>query len=214
MDKYKRKINYKAIALFFIVVVAIILLLNIIKIPTSKQRTLTEIKPYVVLDYYTAQEKYVNGTCVKRNFSYSYSWEGWDSGESEFTTPYLEIVNYEDQPGTFVVQFAFFDENQYPYNAYKDIIRWGDAIMYSEERNLTIKARGSNIISIPTLKPNPDSSYWAIGDIKAPVLVDCGDNVKYRTVVKNRTLTKNRTIEKSETIEEKISIWDRIFGKK
>jgi len=213
MDEYKRRINYKAITIFLILVVLIFIVLNIIKIPMNEKRLSTEITPYVVVDYYTAQEKYTNGTCVSRNFSYSYSWEGWDSGETEYTTPYLKVINYEDQEGIFVIQFAFFDRNQYPYAVYKDIIKWEDATMYSEERNLTLKPHGSNIISIPTLKPDPDASYWAIGDIKAPVLVDCRDNVQYKTVVKNRTITKNKTSEKVELLEKKVSIWDYIFGK-
>lgn len=214
MDEKKNRINYKAITVALFTIIVVFFLLNIIRVPIAEEQISTELKPYVVLDYYTAQEKIANGTCVSRNFSYSYSWEGWDSGNDDFTTPYLEIINYENQTGTYLIQFAFYDESKYPYNLYKNSITLEDATMYSEERNITLKPRGRNIISIPTLKPDRDASYWAIGDIKAPVLFDCGNNVQYKTVVKNRTITKNKTFEKSELVTKKLSIWDYIFGKK
>jgi len=210
----KGKLNYKAIAFALFVIIFVFIIFNIIKIPVPEEKISTELKPFVVLDYYTAQEKVMdNGNCVSRNFSYSYSWQGWDSGDDDFTTPYLEIINYENQSGTYIVQFALFDESEYPYVLYKETIKWEDASMYSDEKSVLLKSMGRNTVSIPTLKPNKDASYWAIGDIKAPVLYECGENIEYRTVVKNKTVTEYREIEKSEIFVNKISIWDYLFGK-
>lgn len=209
----KGEINFKAIAYVLLVIIIVFIILNLIKIPISDRNISTELKPYVVLDYYTAQEKAVNdGNCVARNFSYSYSWGGWYNEDEDFTTPYLEIINYENQSGTYIVQFAFFDENEYPYVLYKENIKWEDASIYSDEKNVLLKPNGRNMVSIPTPKPKIDTTYWAIGDIKAPVLYDCGENVEYKTVVKNRTVTEYQEIEKVDTVVKKISIWNYLFG--
>lgn len=208
----EKRTDYVPLLIAVIVVFIVFFLLFLIKIPISDQQTATELRPFVVLDYYTAQEKDIDSRCVTRNFSYSYSWEGWITENPDYTTPYLELINYENETGTYIVQFAFFDSSIYPYSIYKDTITWNDATMYSIEENITLEALGSKMITIPTAKLDRDATYWAIGDIKAPVIADCGKNVKYKTVIKNQTITQFRTVEKYDLVTKKISVWQYLFG--
>jgi hypothetical protein len=205
-------VDYKALSIGLLVLIVIIILFNAIKIQIPTERTSTQLKPYVVLDYYTAQEKYINGTCVYRNFSYSYKWVGWEAGNSEYTTPFIELSNDENESGIYVVQFAFFDSSKYPYATFKDRITWEDASMYSIEENFSLGPFVKKTISIPTGKASLVSTYWAIGDIKAPVLADCGNNTVLKTVTKNRTTTELRNIERVDVIANRVSIWNYIFG--
>jgi hypothetical protein len=196
----------RAIFISVFIILLIFVLLHVIKVPVQDVKMTTELMPYVVLDYYTAQEEIADRNCISRNFSYSYEWQGWSEDDSEFITPYIEIFNYEGESGKFAVQFAFFDADEFPYQAVKDTITWDQATMYSREEYVTVKPHGSNLISIPTKKIRQGEDYWAIGDIKPPVVVECAEP-KLRTVIKNRTIAKNKTVERTEFVESKISLW-------
>ena len=210
----KNNSKYRFIIIILLSIIVLFIVFNLIKIPIPKERSITELKPYVVLDYYTAQEKVdEKGTCVRRNFSYSYSWLEWDEYNDGYMTPTLNLSNDENQAGTYMVQFAFFDEEKYSYILNRDKALWTDAIKYSDEKSINLEANVSTLVKIPTKKPNSQGSYWAIGDIKAPIIVDCSENTEYRTVIKNKTVTQYRNIEKSEIVTKKVTIWDYILGK-
>lgn len=217
-DKTKRKL----LAIMFLIIFFMYLILHLIKIPQEYEQDYTTKELIQKTELNQEPKQLKSEQCYLKTYTWSWQWQGWAELENNFVSPYFWIMNFEDRPAIFEVRFAFFDNSEYPYDVirgreyedFKGFISGNDATMFSNWIDLKLDARENRTITIPTLSPNPDTTYWALADVNEPPSYEVCVGDSYKDIIiqaGSGALSENITTIK--VVEEKISLWQWILRK-
>ncbi|MFH1648927.1 MAG: hypothetical protein ABIA93_00045 [Candidatus Woesearchaeota archaeon] len=190
--------------LIIIAIIVIIIILHLIRFTESTVESIATNETVPVLGYHeTTQE-----VCGPHNYSYTDTWAGWGDAPQEMVNPVLVLTNNEDESGTFNIEFGFLDDEQTPYDTYRELLTFKDAKFYSTRVTRTIGAGESINVTIPTKKADSSKNYWVIGNIETPQITDCRDTV----VREPYNTTEQKTTYKEVPVKTSISLFRKMFG--
>lgn len=214
-DKTKRKL----LAIMFLIIFFMYLILHLIKIPQEYEQDYTT-KEFIQKTELNQEPKQLKSEqCYLKTYTWSWQWQGWAELEDGFVSPYFWIMNFEDRPAIFEVRFAFFDNSEYPYDVirgreyedFKGFISGNDATMFSNWIDLKLDARENRTITIPTLSPNPDTTYWALADVNEPPSYEvCDSDSTDETIKSTSSETEYVETTKTKVVRESITLWELI----
>jgi len=213
-DKKKKRKQILLMLLIIILVIHLVLVLS--RCTVARVENEVALVPYNETRYF---EKPMQ-SCSDAEYYWDYEWRGWENAGPGKVTPIFRITNLEDMPGTFRINFAFFDESQHHYKDYEGILYalvkeklpWNAASMTVDNVEQYLGS-GKSVTLFPSAeKLNPDAVYWAYADVHPPIYQNC------TTFLENTTqdvlMYRNQTI--SKKVSRTASLWEllveRIVG--
>ena len=203
MPSHKQEKRPKTGLLLEIIIVILLLHLFLVftKCTTIKQKeTVEEISKKVNITESVER-------CYQQEFLWDYGWGEWSAPNSEVATVKFTITNLEDREGTFIVNFAFFDESLYPFDDYRGIryedvredLRWDMASMHLDNITKTLKPKEAVPLHASVKKEDPGKSYWVYADVIAPNYTRCEVDVNTTALNANKTIKRPMTENVTET---------------
>lgn len=206
----------RRLLLLIIKIILIILLIHLILILTkcSTTDTVTAEEKIPIVETELADE--LTEVCEDEEFKWSYQWGEWNPEVDGVISTNFFLINDEPRVGTFIVNFAFFDNSLYPYEKFagidydlvRDILPWDAAEMWAEDVKVKLGSYESILITPTAKKVNQNTQYWVYADVTEPTYRSCYNN--YKLVEKNKTSYETRQYIRYNN--NTITLWDYVLG--
>lgn len=198
-----------------IVIILIHIILNIIRVNVTREEMVNESVPYLVSEEYTTKEPEITEVCFEKEFNWTYEWLGWNNDREGYVSPNFKLTNNENESGEFIVEFAFFDNAVYPYDAYhgkpyetvEDRLPWDAAEMQSYLMKKNLNPGETAVLTSYTEKRNLYASYWAYANVDAPIHNVCNYTTEYINVTRNITIERYREEEIEKMVTKSMTLW-------
>lgn len=218
--KEEIRLRKRRIISVIIILILIHIILNIIRVNVTREELINESVPYLVSEEYTTKEPEITEVCIEKEFNWTYEWLGWNDDREEYVSPNFRITNLENKSGEFVVQFAFFDNSVYsydafhgkPYEAVEDRLPWDSAEMHSYLMKKNLNPGETAVLTSYTEKRNLYASYWAYANVDAPIHNVCNYTTKYMNITRNITMTRYREEEVEKEITKSATLWQLLIS--
>lgn len=206
--KSKQSILIKAI----IILLVIHLFLTLSRCTTTKEEYVNKEVP--INEPETIEESFEN--CTEKEFDWDYKWEGWYPGEGQIITQRFRLYNYDIKRGVFKVDFAFFDDSEYPYENYegkrydsiKSQLPWNSASMWVNNVTQSLGPYQKILLTPSVEKKDPAKVYWAIADVTVPTYEKC--TTEYYYTKRNKTIMVNKSFKRNVTTTK--SLWQLLVN--
>ncbi len=212
MTESKKKEFKKSFIRFIVIILVIHLFLVLSRCTVVEERMV----PVESLDTNETTVMKPTQECNKTEYEWDYEWGEWYPEYDQQISVGFTLINKENRPGVFKVNFAFFDESEYKYDNYenrhydsvRDELEWDYASMWMNGIDREIESGDSVMIIANAKKKNPASVYWVYADVKPPVYDKCV--TKFTTSLKNITTTVTQN--KSRNVTTTKSLWDILIS--
>ncbi|MFH1917201.1 MAG: hypothetical protein ABIJ21_08130 [Nanoarchaeota archaeon] len=166
-----RKKSRKRLVIIIILLCLVFLLFSLSVTYTVDEMTYPESAGYETGNVHTnSSYEY----CTNENYTYGYQWVEL-AVDNQFgkLIPKMEITNLMDRTGMFRVQFAFVDEERYPFAAYENRIGEVVPAMVGKEQWVTLYPNKLLLVLDYVDVPGGQGTYWSFADITPPTLRFC-----------------------------------------
>jgi hypothetical protein len=218
MDSSKKeeiRLRRRRIISVIIILILIHIILNLIRVNVKREEMVNKSIPYIDYEEYETKEPEITELCFEKEFDWIYQWSGWNEDKEGYVSPIFKLTNLENETGEFTVEFAFFDNAIYDYDAYhgkpyetvEERLPWEAAAMHSYLMKERVNPGQEVVFNSYTKKKNTGSSYWAYADVDVPIHKVCNYTTEYINVTRNRTVTRYRDEEVSKEVTRSITLW-------
>lgn len=211
----KKKSKAKGILLLIITALLIHLALNMITISTTTEHYETKELPTKITGAATRQVSETELDCTREEYRWAYRWEGYNEVDSNYISPRMRFQNKEDRSGTFHIELAFFDSDEYSfadfensfYEEVQDDLPWDAAAMHSDKFTVVLKGGETQLITPVVEKADRRKQYWAYAKVTPPTYPKC-ISVTYEDEVSEEQPVLQQAENKLVKEVEKKTLWE------